>query len=264
MTSSTTVKGLAALAAGTALVLGSAGTASAQGNVIPGDDYEGRTIIVNQGPSALTITNVNRDTGTVSYSMVNNSGQNMRCEAPSPDERQRSGATVSAAPVIQRTAEFYENFEFSASDGINVAAGVGIGDLQIAVPFWPLLQFLPTGSVAGFLSERQVQQTAIVNGHRDAQVAGLSGLRGAFTVNNGTTHTGTVQLAPQASGERSEDPVGIIVICGPGGTQDNQQLYAWTGYEDGYEPTELPQPEGGLDSVSLGSLDISALTGSLG
>lgn len=265
MSTSTRLKGLAAVTASVALVVGLAGTASAQ-NVVPGDRYDGRTVVVNTDSGELTINEVDRDTGTVSLAFTNNHAQSLRCESPNPDESNRPSSTVSTAPVIAAGTEYYERFQVVPAGEIEIEQGLSIlGNLRIYAAFWPLLQLIPTGSAAQFLSERVQLQSEIVEGHRGAETSGLAGTAPAFTVAAGDTNDFTIQLSPSSLGPRGEDEVGALILCGPGGTQGNQQLYAWSAYESGEAPQPAPEGTGSLDMGSLGSGEAgNGSAGSLG
>ena len=223
MSTSTRLKGVAAVAASAALVLGTAGTAAAQ-NVIPGDRNDGRTAIVNSENGELTIAAVDRAAGTVDLEFANTSGQSLRCEAPNQDESNRPGSTVSTAPVIAAATEYYERFQVVPAGELEIEESIIlVGNLRIFAPFWPLLQLIPTGSAAQFLSERVQLQAVIVEGHREATTSGLSGVTGPFTVAAGDTWEGQVQLGLPTVSPRGEAEVGALIVCGPGGTQGTQQ-----------------------------------------
>lgn len=192
--------------------------------------------------------------GTASLSFANTSGANLRCEAPNQDESNRPGVTVSTGTVIAAATEYYERFQVVPAGEINIEQSIPLlGGIDILAAFWPLLQLVPSGSAAQFMSERVQLQSVIVEGHREANISGLAGTAGAFTVNNGATWTGTVPLGAPSTNPRGEDKVGAIIVCGNGGTQGSQQLYAWSGYEDGWTP---PAPLPGDGTRTLGSLVI--------
>lgn len=249
MSTSTRLKGLAAIAASAALVVGTAGTASAQ-NIVPGDRYDGRTVIVNTDLGELTITDVDRETGEVSLEFVNRSTQSLRCEAPNQDQSNRPGSTVSTAPVIAAATEYYERFQVVPAGELDVEEGALGINIQIYAAFWPLLQLIPSGSAAQFLSDRVQLQAEVVEGHRHATTSGLAGTANPFTVAAGGAATWDVQLSLPTVSSRGEDEVGALIVCGPGGTQGNQQLYAWSAYESG----EAPQPDADTGVLAGGSL----------
>lgn len=264
MSISTRLRGLAAVAAGASLVVGAAGAAAAQ-NVIPGDRNDGRTAIVNSNDGDFAITNVDRETGLVSLRFVNNSTRSLRCEAPNQDETNRPGSTVSTVPVIAAATEYYQRFQVVPAGTLEVEFGLPlIGNLDIFAPFWPLLQLVPSGSAAQFLSDRVQLQSVIVEGHRSAATSGLAGTATPFTVAAGGTQVWDVQLNLPSVSPRGTDEVGAIIVCGPGGTQGNQQLYAWSAYEE----SEVPDPDPDTGTVANGSLGSgeagSGSAGSLG
>lgn len=269
MSTSTSIRGLAAVTASAALVVGTAGTASAQ-NVIPGDRNDGRTAIVNSDNGDLTVTDVDRAAGEVRLSFVNNSTQALRCEAPNQDESNRPGSTVSTAPVIAAATEYYERFQVVPAGELDIEFGLPLlGNIDIFAPFWPLLQLVPSGSAAQFLSERVQLQAEIVEGHRYATTSGLAGTTSGFNIPAGETREWNVTLGPPTVSPRGEDEVGAIIVCGAGGTQGNQQLYAWSAYESG----QAPQPDPNTGSLAGGSLgsgeagesgSLGSDTGSLG
>ncbi|MFN3600864.1 MAG: hypothetical protein ACK4UY_05685 [Dietzia sp.] len=252
MSSSTTLKGLAAVAASASLVLGGSGVAAAQ-TVIPGDGGGGRTVIVNNPNATLTIDNVDRQAGTATVTFVNNTGVSLRCEAPNQNPADRPGTAVSTAGVVENSATFYERYQWIPAGELTVPASF-LGN--ITVRLWPLLQGLPTGSITQFMSDRAMLQAEIINGHDAARQAGLTGNSGAFTIANGATSVQSVNLNIPAFSPRGTDRLGVMTVCGPGGTQTTQQLYAWTAFEEGWEPP-APDNTGSLGSGSLGSLGSS-------
>lgn len=269
MSTSARLKGLAAVTASAALVLSSAGVASAQGNVIPGDRYDGRTAIVNAASGEFTVAGVDRASGIVDIAFTNNSGGSLRCEAPNPDPNNRPGSTVSTAPVIEAATEYYQRFQVVPAGEIDIEQSIPLlGGINIYAAFWPLLQLIPSGSAAQFMSDRVQLQATIVDENRHAKTNGLTGTATPFTVDSGATWTGQVQLGPPSTSPRGENKVGAIVVCGPGGTQGNQQLYAWSAFEEGWPAAdEGGGDSGSLDAGSLGSSDNadgSLETGSLG
>lgn len=251
MTISTSLKGLAAASAAAALAIGSAGVAAAQ-NVIPGDDADGRTVIVGAAGMDVEFISVDRESGQAVVSLTNNTGQNMRCEAPSQDAAAQHGGTVTTATVVEMSNQFYSTYQNSQYE--QVVHG-SIGDLM---GLWPLGQFVPTGSAAQFLSDRVQLEAQIATAHQQAKQNGYAGTTTKFTVNNDSTVERTVQLGQPAVGPRGDAQLGFFTICGPGGTQGSEQLYAWSALE------ELPEPEPGEDNAGgTGSLGTGSL-GSLG
>lgn len=258
MSASKTFKSFAAASASAALILGITGTASAQ-NTIPGDDDEGRTVIVNSADATLELVNVDRDTGEVDYQMTNNLGATLTCQAVSENEDNRPGATISTADVIARGEHFYQHNQVTTVDDIDMGLGAG-GGLVVAI--WPILQLIPTGSAAGSLSERAMSQAEIVTGHDNALVGGMAGYDSSFTVEDDTTAERTVTLSPPAQAPRGDDELGIMVMCGEGGTQGDQQLYVWSAYESGEAPAVSPGGSGSLDLGSLGTDSAGSGSGS--
>ena len=255
-----TLKTLGATAASAALLVAGAGVATAQ-TPVPGDDDEGRTALVNEPGVTLEIVDVDREAGNVEYSMTNDHGASLTCEAVNENEDNRPGATVSTEDVIAQGENFYRNHqirdagEFGFEESFPFVGGGGM-----LVEFWPLLQMIPTGSAAGSLSDQVIAQAGVVNSHDQALVRGMAGYDSSFSIGNGDTVERTISLGPPAQGERGDDELGVIVMCGEGGTQGDQQLYVWTAYESG----EAPQPEpgtGSLDGGSLGSNGDGSLDG---
>lgn len=261
MTISTSMKGLAAASATAALVVGGAGLASAQ-NVIPGDDTDGRTVIVSPGGMDIDIVSVDRVAGQVTVSLTNGTGQTMRCEAPSEDEDARYGGTVTTAEVVDMSNQFYSSYQDTRYE--EVVHG-SVGNI---VSLWPLGQLIPTGSVTQFLSDRVQFEGQIAQAHQQAKQDGLVGTTAAFTINNGQTIERSVQLGQPAVSPRGDSLLGFFTICGAGGTQGSQQLYAWSAFEEGWPPAD--DGEGDTGSLAAGSLgssddaDGSLGTGSLG
>lgn len=251
--SSTTLKGLAALSASAVMVIGGGGVAAAQ-NPIPGDDGGGRTVIVNSAGATLTVDSVDREAGTVGITMVNNSGASLRCEAPNQNAADRPGVAASTANVIEASAEFYQRFQWIPAEQLSFPLSF-FGNLVVRL--YPLLQGLPTGSITQLMSDRAMLQAEIINGHNDAKQQGLAGTTAAFTLANNGTTTQTITLNRPAVSPRGDDQLGVMVVCGPGGTQGSQQLYAWTALEEGWTPPPEPENTGSLGSGSLGSLGSS-------
>ncbi|MFL0577758.1 hypothetical protein [Dietzia sp. 179-F 9C3 NHS] len=248
MTTSTTLKGFAAVAAAAALAVAGAGASTAQ-NVIPGDDNKGRTVVVGAEGMEIEFVSVARGTGQVVVSLTNNTGQSLRCEAPNEDTSARPGGTVSTAEVVGLSEQFYSSYQNTQYE--NVVHG-SVGQLM---QLWPLGQLIPTGSAAQFLSDRVQLEADIANAHQQAKQHGYVGTTPAFTINDGATVERTIQLGQPAVSPRGDARLGYFTICGPGGTQGTQQLYAWSAYEEPTEsePGEDPAPNGSLDLGSLGS-----------
>lgn len=253
MNLNTSFKGLAAVSAAAALVVGGAGVAAAQ-NVIPGDDFDGRTVLVDTPGMDVEITDVDRETGEVGVSMTNTTGQSMRCEAPSEDESLRYGGTVTTAEVVALSGQFYRANQ--VTEGEQIVHG-SVDDLM---DLWPLGQLIPTGSATQFMSERVQLQGEIANAHQQAKQDGYVGTTDTFTINNYDTVEHTINLNLPSVSPRGDSQLGFFTICGPGGTQGNQQLHAWSAFED------VPDPENGVDDEGTGSLSEGSLgaDGSLG
>lgn len=252
MTISTSIKGLAAVSAAAALVVGSAGVAAAQ-NVIPGDDTDGRTVIVGATGMDVEFVSVDRESGQAVISLTNETGQNMRCEAPSQDETARHGGTVTTAEVVELSNQFYSSYQDTGYEEIVHGSA---GDLM---QLWPLGQLIPSGSATQFLSDRVQLEGQIATAHQEAKQHGYVGTTDAFTINDGADIERAVQLGQPAVSPRGGAQLGFFTICGPGGTQGSQQLYAWSALED------VPEPENGEDE-GTGSLSAGSLgdNGSLG
>ncbi|WP_042330411.1 hypothetical protein, partial [Dietzia sp. UCD-THP] len=145
MSTSRALKGFTATTASALLVLGGVGIANAQNvvTVVPGDNGDGRTVIVNNPGMSVDIISVDRAAGTVAVQMTNNLGFTVFCEAPNQDTTAgaRPGGTVSTAPVVEMSAEYYQRFPNVQAENLNIASG------SVTMNFWPLGQLLPQGSV---------------------------------------------------------------------------------------------------------------------
>ncbi|MCL2533068.1 MAG: hypothetical protein FWE39_02790 [Nocardiaceae bacterium] len=251
----------AATTAVAGLALAGAGVAGAA-NVIPGDTDPGITIITSQPGVTVTIDEVDRTAGKVSGTFVNESGMNLNCTAPNPNPNLQRGGTVSTATVVRDSLDFYTRYQSDQAGTIAAGSTVLITKVGVTVPFWPLLQLVPTGSLAGSLSDSTAESAAIDNAHTDAKMHGLVGEVGTFTVNNGATKTWSTNLSPAAIGERGTDELGAIFVCRVG-TTANVPHYAWVGYESGQAPA--PDTESGsLGSGSLGSSEQASGSSGLG
>ncbi|QCQ91028.1 hypothetical protein [Rhodococcus sp. SGAir0479] len=247
----------AATTAVAGLALAGAGVAGAA-NVIPGDTDPGRTIITSQPGVTVTIDTVDRATGAVTGTLVNQSGMNLNCTSPNPNPGLQRGGTVSAATVIRDSLDHYTRFQSDQAGAINAGSNIFlVGRAGVDIPFWPLLQLLPSGSLAGSLSDGTAESAEIANAHQDAKMRGLVGELATFTVNNGVTRPWSTTLSPAAIGERGKDQLGAIFVCRVGA--DTGQHYAWVGYEGGAAPAPVDDT-GSLASSSAGTPE--ALTGS--
>ena len=237
-----------ATTAAVGFALAGAGVAGAA-NVIPGDTDPGVTIITSQPGVTVTIDEVDRVTGAVSGTFVNESGSNLTCTSPNPNPNLQRGGTVSTATVVQDSLEYYTQFQSDQAGTVSAGSSVPlIGRVGVNVPFWPLLQLVPTGSLAGSLSDGTAEAADIVTAHTDAKLRGLVGDVSTFTVNNGVTRPWNTTLSPASIGERGDDQLGVIFVCRIGAATG--QHYAWVGYEGGAPPA----PEtGSLSGGSLGS-----------
>ena len=100
----------------------------------------------------------------------------------------------------------------------------------------------------------------IGSAHRQARQDGYVGTTPAFTINSGVEDfQRTVQLGRPAVSPRGDARLGFFMICGPGGTQGSQQLYAWSALETVSEPVPGEDVGGSLanGSLAIGSLGSS-------
>lgn len=235
-----------AAAAATGLVVSGLATASAQ-NVIPGDTNPGQTIVTGRDGVAITVDAVDRVTGAVSGTFVNESGSNLNCTSPDANPDTVRGGTVSTAAVIDRSMDYYTRFQNTQPGQVTAGSSIPLlGQAGVDVPFWPLFQLLPTGSAAGSLSDGVSEGADIANANQDALMRGMVGRIGTFTVNNGVTNNWSTTLSPPSIGERGTDPLGVIFVCRVGAASG--QHFAFAGYED------VPPPEPGTGSLDTGSL----------
>jgi len=235
-----------AAAAAAGLVVSGLAAASAQ-NVIPGDTDPGQTIFTGRDGVTITIDEIDRETGAVSGTFVNEFGSNLNCASPDANPDLVRGGTVSTAEVIEASIDYYTRYQSSQPGQIVAGSSIPLlGQAGIDVPFWPLFQLLPTGSAAGSLSNSVSEATEIANANRDALMQGMVGRIGTFTVNNGVTRDWSTTLSPPSIGERGTDPLGVIFVCRVGNAGGPH--YAFAAYED------VPPPEPGTGSLAGGSL----------
>lgn len=236
------------------LALAGAGIAGAA-NVIPGDTDPGVTIVTSQPGVTVTIDSVDRTTGAVAGTFVNNSGMNLNCTAPNPNPNLQRGGTVSTATVVRDSLDYYTQYQSDQAGTIAAGSTVLITKVGVNVPFWPLLQLVPTGSLSGSLSDGTAESATIANAHTEAKMHGLVGEVGTFTVNNGATKAWNTTLSPAAIGQRGTDELGAIFVCRVG-TNANVPHYAWVGYESGVAPApDTDTDSGSLANAPLGSSD---------
>lgn len=215
-------------------------------NVIPGDTNPGLTIITAKEGVDVTVDSVDRDTGAVSGTFKNDSGANLNCVSPNPNPNLQRGGTVTTAEVARDSMAYYSEFQSGQPGGIDAGSRIVFIDAGVDVRFWPLLQLLPTGSAAQYLSDGTSIATSIGNANQDAKMKGMVGDVDKFTVNNGQTKDWTSALSPAAQGERGKDPLAALFVCKAG-----NQNYAWAGYEE-FTP---PAPDAGsLSAISSGSM----------
>ncbi|WP_194861392.1 hypothetical protein [Dietzia sp. SYD-A1] len=262
MSTSRALKGFTAASASALMVLGMAGTAAAQNTVtvVPGDNGDGRTVVVNNPGMTVDIVNVDRAAGTVQVSMTNNLGFTVFCEAPNQDTvaGARPGGTVSTAPVVEMSAEYYSRYQNVRAEMVSITASGS----TITMPLWPLTQFFPQGSLGDMASEAVQLRSRITEQNTRAKVEGLYGTTGSFQMTNGQTVNRTITLGPPATQPRGEDLIGFFTMCAQGtdsaAAQGSGQLYAWSTFEDGWPPpVVVPENTGSLGSGSLGSLGSS-------
>ncbi|MET3862220.1 hypothetical protein ABIE38_003160 [Dietzia sp. 2505] len=259
MSTSSALKGFTAATASALMVLGLAGTAAAQNTVtvVPGDNGDGRTVVVNNAGMTVDIVNVDRAAGTVQVSMTNNLGFTVFCEAPNPDTAAgaRPGGTVSTAPVVEMSAEYYSRYQNVRAETVSISASGS----TITMPLWPLTQFFPQGSLGDMATEAVRLRSQITEANTKAKVDGLFGTTGSFQMTNGQTVNRTIALGPPATQPRGEDLIGFFTMCAQGtnsaAAQGSGQLYAWSTFEDGWPPpVVIPEDSGSLATGSLGSL----------
>lgn len=266
------LKGLAAVSAGAALAVGVAVPVHAQNvvTVVPGDNGDGRTVAINRPGMDVRIVDVDRAAGTVQVSLTNTLGFQVYCEAPSQDAANRPGGSVSTAPVVEKSIDYYSRFQNTKAEQVAITMAVLGSTGTMTIPLWPLTQFAPQGSLGEMASPAVQLRSEITEGNTAAKVNGLFGTTTAFVLNNGANTTRTITLGPPATSPRGEDKVGFFTVCAQGGNsaaaQGTAQLYAWSAYEEGWPPPFVePEGSGSLGSGSLdsGSLDSGSL-GSLG
>lgn len=222
-------------------------------NVIPGDTDQGLTIMTAQPGVTVTVDAVDRVGGAVSGTFVNDSGMNLNCTSPNPNPQLRRGGTVTTAEVVRNSVDYYSIFQSDKAGAIVAGSSIPLmGRVGVDVQFWPLLQLLPTGSAASYLSNGVAESAEIGRAYTDAKMHGMAGDVNTFTVNNGATFAWNTKLSPAAMGERGQDPLGALFVCRVG--SETGQHYAWAGFE-AVDPVDPVDPSTG----SLGSL-----TGSLG
>ena len=251
------LKGLTATAAVGLLALGAAGTAAAQNvvTVIPGDNGDGRTVIVNHAGMDVEILSVDRAAGTVQVRMQNNLGFAVFCEAPNPDTQNRPGGTVTTADVVEMSAEYYSRYQNVRAEEVRIVASGS----TITMDLWPLTQFFPQGSLGEMASDAVQLRSRITEENTAAKIAGLYGTTGAFQVANGGTVTRTINLGQPATQPRSDEEIGFFTVCAQGtnsaAAQGSAQLYAWSAFEPGppAPPEDDGEPEGGGNGILTGA-----------
>lgn len=260
MFTSRALKGLTAVSAGALLAVGTAGTASAYVNVVPGDNGDGRTVIVNNAGMDVEVVSVDRAAGTAEVTMSNELGFDVYCEAPNQDASNRHGGSISAAPVVDGSAEYYQRFQNVKAEDVRITMSVLGSSGTMVAELWPLTQFLPQGSVGEMASDAVGLRSEIAQGNTAAKVDGLYGTTAAFRLNNEASITRTIALGPPATQPRGADKVGFFTMCANGtnsaAAQGSAQLYAWSAFEEGWPPPTTVDGEGAgtMDSGSLGSL----------
>ena len=263
MSTSRALKGFTAATASALLVIGGAGVANAQNvvTVVPGDNGDGRTVIVNNAGMTVSLLGVDRAAGTAQVEMTNNLGFTVYCEAPNQDTvaGARPGGTISTAPVVEMSTEYYQRYQNVKAEMVSITASGS----TITMPLWPLTQFFPQGSLGDMASEAVALRSKITEANTKAKVDGLYGTTAAFAMTNGQTVTRTIALGPSATQPRKEDKVGFFTVCAQGANsaaaQGTAQLYAWSAFEEGWPPpVVIPEEDGTIASGSLGSLGGSA------
>lgn len=258
-----TLKGLAVVAAGAVLAIGGTGTAAGQTvTVVPGDNGDGRTVIVNNPGMDVDIVSIDRAAGTAQVTMTNNLGFTVFCEAASQDPEDRVGGSISTASVVEGSVEYYQRFQNVKAEDVRITMSVLGSSGTMVAELWPLVQFLPQGSVGEISSDAVALRSRIARANTDAKVDGLYGTTPSFALNDGGTVTRTITLGPPATQPRGTDKVGYFTMCAQGSNtaaaQGTAQLYAWSAFEEGWPPPVVePEGDGTLASGSLGSLGSS-------
>ena len=219
-------------------------------NVIPGDSDPGTKIITGHEGVTVDIESVDRETGVVSGTFVNESGLNLTCQSPNPNPNLNRGGTVTTADVALASRNYYTLYPEPDPASFNLGSNIiFVGNVGANADFWPLLQLVPTGSAAGFLSDSAAAAAEIGSAHRDAQVRGMVGHVDTFTVNNGQTHAWSTTLGQAATGARGTDPLGAVFNCRVG-SNANADHFLWVGLE---EVDEEEPSTGSLGSLTGGS-----------
>ncbi|MBB1029533.1 hypothetical protein G6027_01225 [Dietzia sp. SLG310A2-38A2] len=260
MSTSRALKGLTAAAASAALAIGAAGSAAAQTvTVVPGDNGDGRTVIVNNSGMDVDVVSVDRAAGTAQVTMTNNLGFTVFCEAASQDPANRFGGSISTAPVVESSVEYYQRFQNVKAEDVRITMSVLGSTGTMVAELWPLVQFLPQGSVGEISSDAVALRSQITQANTAAKVQGLYGTTPAFAVTNGNTVTRNIALGPPSTQPRGVEKVGFFTMCAQGtnsaAAQGTAQLYAWSAFEEGWPPPVIePEESGNITSGSLGSL----------
>lgn len=224
----------AAATAAFALVATSAATVSAQ-NVIPGDLKPGSTVVTSL--PGVTIDVDQPDVSTVTVTMSNNSGMNLRCNGHNDDSE--IGATVTTGAVAQAAMQYYAYFAYQP----NPANTLGSGNYGALIDWGAILSFLPSGSVAPLFGESFAARDWISRNHTAATLKGHTGTASQFTVNNASSFTTPpITLSRPSNGPRTDFDAAAYLICTSG-----SQAYAFAGYENG-----PPTNDGALPIGSIG------------
>lgn len=244
-----------AAAAAVGLALAAPAGAAAQ-NVIPGDMLPPDPTLTNLPGVEITVDAVDRGTGAVSGTFVNNTGRNLTCTNPHPNPELARGGTVSTAAVIEQSMDYYSRFRPTYPGAIDIDESLPIGGgVAVYGPLWPILQLIPTGSAAAFLAPEVAASAEITDLQNYATSRGLTGAVPVFTVNNGDTHDWASTLGRAGYGTRDNVGLGALFVCREGDAQS--QHYAFAGYEDF-------DVEDNTGSLSGGSLGEGSGNGSLG
>ena len=210
-----------------ALTVPTTAISSAQ-NVIPGDLEAGKVVIT--WLPGVTVTVTQPSTSTVNFALQNASGRSLTCNGP--ENNSGIGATATVDRVAQAAVQYYANFPYKTApqDRFGSTGNVSPGDdaLTVDIGWSPILGFLPTGSVAPFLGDAYAARDWISRQHSAATVKGHTGTTGSFSVNNGSTHNGTIPLGPPTNGARTDVSAGVYLVCTSG-----SDAFAFAGYENG-------------------------------
>lgn len=221
------------------LSVGALVSAPALAGAQAGADTTTKVVVVDSTDIAVTVNAHDGTPDTVTGSIQNRTGTEMKCQGPVG-----TGDTtgdVTQADIVASAMEYYKQYPWQPPIEVGVAvpiAGtykVDLGSVETYIP----------AAIAGYLRPDMGMRREIGDRYTAARLIGQAGQITSLTIPANTSRTWTATLGDPTAGARQDFQIGAFFTC----TDSTGQVYAFAGYEGGTAPAI-----GGSGSAGGGSL----------